>query len=268
MTDWLEIARRELSPDPSEVFKVFTVSEPKDPQKSGLSEIARDQSPADDPIPEKRDPENPFLAEKGTAKTAEREVSEVFAVGKPEAAAEVGAGNAAIASAGTPPSGSEMTDGPLDEALRKQPKLIPEVVCPKNEKALDGEPRKPSKPLLASEPLSSDSGTVARWRRLLEDRTIVVERVRNLSRAGAEREAYRIIISEYLNETHPNTDPRVCAWCNKPDLPLTPTLPHGVGERHVWLHQHCHQAWSARRRTEVVATLARMGIVEPGANVA
>jgi hypothetical protein len=31
--------------------------------------------------------------------------------------------------------------------------------------------------------------------------------------------------------------PRVCALCRRLDLPLTPTLPFGVGDHHTWLHQ-------------------------------
>jgi hypothetical protein len=308
MTDWLEIARRELSPHQGEVSELLSVGGSRDPRKSGSSEtldgashaarehdlkgeppttegatekrvsavftadrtrnpeksgslvMSASRSVADDPVWEDRDLENPSILEEATAKTAERGVSDVFAVGQLEG----GAGNEAITSAGTLPSGT-VPHNPLDEALRKPSEPTSEEGCPKNEKALDGELRKPSKLLLESERLSSDDDAVARWRRLLEDKTIVVQRVRDLPRAEAEREAYRIIISEYLNETHPNSDSRACAWCNKPSLPLTPTLPFGVGERHVWLHQHCHQAWSVRRRTEVVASLAGLGIVEPEA---
>jgi hypothetical protein len=103
-----------------------------------------------------------------------------------------------------------------------------------------------------------------RWRRILAEKVETIMKVRALERPNAEREAFRHVVVEFANATHPNTNPHVCVSCNKPDLPLTPTLPHGVGERHVWLHQHCHQSWSDRRRNEVVASLAGMGIVEPG----
>jgi hypothetical protein len=102
-----------------------------------------------------------------------------------------------------------------------------------------------------------------RWFRRFEDRTIVVQRVHNLPQAEAEREAFQHLVIEYLNETHPNTNPRVCAHCGAPDLPLTPTLPFGVLERHAWLHQRCWAAWRERRRNEAIAVLAAMGLCDP-----
>jgi hypothetical protein len=82
-------------------------------------------------------------------------------------------------------------------------------------------------------------------------------------RERAKAEAFRHIVIEYLNETHPNTDPRVCAYCGGRDLPLTPTLPFGVGNRHAWLDQHCAQAWREGRRRAAIEALGAMGIVEP-----
>ena len=102
-----------------------------------------------------------------------------------------------------------------------------------------------------------------RWRRLLAEKIETVAKMRCLPHPDAEAEAFRHIVIEYLNETHPNTDPRVCAHCGGPDLPLTPTLPFGVGNRHAWLHQHCATQWGERRRKAVIETLAGMGIVEP-----
>jgi hypothetical protein len=101
-----------------------------------------------------------------------------------------------------------------------------------------------------------------RWRRLLSEKIETIVKVRGLPRPDVEAEAFRHIVTEYLNETHPNTDPRVCAHCRGPDLPLTPILPFGVGNHHSWLHQRCHDRWADRRRVEAVASLARMGIVE------
>jgi hypothetical protein len=86
--------------------------------------------------------------------------------------------------------------------------------------------------------------------------------VRGLPRLDAEAEAFRHIVTEYLNETHPDTDPRICAHCRGPDLPLTPILPFGVGNHHSWLHQRCRDRWADRRRVEAVASFARMGITE------
>ena len=165
----------------------------------------------------------------------------------------------------TPPSGSQIFDDPPDEALRKPSKPVIEEGCPRDDEVLDGELRKPSKPLLESERLSSDSDTAAHWRRRFEDESIVVQRARDMPSEQAKVEAFRHIVIEYLNETHPNTDPRVCAGCRGPDLPLTPTLPFGVGDRHTWLHQRCRDRWAEARRAEAVATLAGMGIEEPSA---
>jgi hypothetical protein len=102
-----------------------------------------------------------------------------------------------------------------------------------------------------------------RWRRLLAEQLEVVVKTRGLRCADAEAEAFRHIVIEYLNQTHPSTDPRVCAHCRGPYLPLTPTLPFGVGDRHAWLHQRCHQQWTERRRAEAIAALAAMGVTEP-----
>jgi hypothetical protein len=101
-----------------------------------------------------------------------------------------------------------------------------------------------------------------RWRRLLAEKIETIVKMRGLPRPDAEAEAFRHIVIEYLNETLPGTDPRVCAHCRGPDLPLTPILPFGVGDRHTWLHQRCRDRWADRRRAEAVATLAGMGITE------
>ena len=98
-----------------------------------------------------------------------------------------------------------------------------------------------------------------RWRRKFEDRTIVVQRVRNLPQAEAERAAFEIVLVEFLNATHPDTDPSRCAWCGKPETPADVLLPIGVGARHAWLHDRCWAPWRERRRTEAIATLAGRG---------
>jgi hypothetical protein len=94
-----------------------------------------------------------------------------------------------------------------------------------------------------------------RWRRKFEDRTIVVQRVRNLPHAEAERAAFDIVVVEFLNATHPDTDPNRCAWCGKPEA----LLPIGVGP-HAWLHSDCWAPWRARRQAEAIDQLAAMGI--------
>ena len=107
-----------------------------------------------------------------------------------------------------------------------------------------------------------------RWGRLLAERIETIVKMRGLPRLDAGAEAFRHIVIEYLNQTHPKTDPSVCAHCRGPDLPLTPTLPFGVGERHAWLHQHCRDPWAESRRKAAVEVLAIMGIVDPSKNEA
>jgi hypothetical protein len=100
----------------------------------------------------------------------------------------------------------------------------------------------------------------SRWRRKFEDRTIVVQRVRHLPRVEAERAAYEMVLVEFLNATHPDTDPSRCAWCSRPETPGGVLLPIGVGARHAWLHDACHAPWRERRRAEAIAALAEAGI--------
>ena len=102
-----------------------------------------------------------------------------------------------------------------------------------------------------------------RWLRKFEDRTIVVQRVRNLPQAEAERVAFDIVLVEFLNATHPDTDPNRCACCGRAETPSNILLPIGVGARHAWLHHDCWALWRAGRRRVAIETLAAMGIVEP-----
>jgi hypothetical protein len=99
-----------------------------------------------------------------------------------------------------------------------------------------------------------------RWRRRLAEKIETVMRMRALSRREAEREAFQHLVVEHLNATYPNTDHRICAHCRGPDLPLTPTLPFGVGDRHAWLHDRCWAPWREARRAAAVKELAAMGI--------
>jgi hypothetical protein len=78
-----------------------------------------------------------------------------------------------------------------------------------------------------------------RWRRALAEKVETITQLRGLTRPDAEREAFQHIVVEYLNETHPNTDPARCAYCGGPETSAATLLPFGVGERHVWLHSGC-----------------------------
>jgi hypothetical protein len=99
-----------------------------------------------------------------------------------------------------------------------------------------------------------------RWRRLLSEKIETIVKMRGLPRPDAGAEAFQHIVTEYLNQTHPNTDPCVCVHCRGPDLPLTPILPFGVGDSHTWLHSDCWVPWRKRRQAEAIAALAEAGV--------
>ena len=88
-----------------------------------------------------------------------------------------------------------------------------------------------------------------------------VQRVRNLPQAEAEYAAYEILLTEFLNATHPDTDPNCCACCSRAETPSNILLPIGVGAPHAWLHDDCWALRAGRRRV-AIETLAGMGIVE------
>jgi hypothetical protein len=106
---------------------------------------------------------------------------------------------------------------------------------------------------LSRQPRDDPAAGAYRWRRKFEDRTIVVQRVRNLSQAEAERTAYDIVLVEFLNATHPDTDPNRCAWCGKSETPSAVLLPTGVGVRHTWLHSGCWEPWRAEPRPKTIS---------------
>ena len=116
---------------------------------------------------------------------------------------------------------------------------------------------------LSLEALDDPAADARRWLRKFEDRTIVVQRVRNLPQAEAERAAYDIVVVDFLNATHPDTDPNRCACCGRAETPSNILLPIGVGARHAWLHDDCWALWRAGRRRAAIEALAAMGIVEP-----
>jgi hypothetical protein len=101
-----------------------------------------------------------------------------------------------------------------------------------------------------------------RWLRKFEDRTIVVQRVRNLPQAEAERAAFEIVVVEFLNATHPDTDPNRCASCGKSETTDATLRPIGVGDRHAWLHDECWAPWREGRRAQAIAALAEAGVIK------
>jgi hypothetical protein len=100
-------------------------------------------------------------------------------------------------------------------------------------------------------------------RRIFEDHIAKVMRVRDLPRLEAERIAFDNLVTERLNETHPDTDPSRCVHCGGAETPSAPLLPIGAGARHVWAHSNCWSPWRERRRTEAIAELAAMKIEAP-----
>ena len=100
-------------------------------------------------------------------------------------------------------------------------------------------------------------------RQAFETAVARVMQIRSLPRREAEREAFNIVLVEFLNATHPDTDPNRCARCGGPETPDVTLLPIGVGERHAWLHRDCWEAWRAQRRIKAEDDLARLGVVKP-----
>jgi hypothetical protein len=90
-----------------------------------------------------------------------------------------------------------------------------------------------------------------------------VMQIRGLPRPAAEGAAFDIILVEFLNRTHPDTDPNRCTWCGRPETADATLLPIGVGVRHAWLHPDCWEARRTRRRAEAIDQLAAMGIAAP-----
>jgi hypothetical protein len=76
-------------------------------------------------------------------------------------------------------------------------------------------------------------------RQAFETAVAHVMQIRSLPRREAEREAFNIVLVEFLNATHPDTDPNRCARCGGPETPDATLLPIGWGEQHAWLHQRC-----------------------------
>jgi hypothetical protein len=103
-----------------------------------------------------------------------------------------------------------------------------------------------------------------RWRRALTEKVETIMQPRGLTRHDAEREAFRHLMVEYLNATHPNTDPTRCAHCIKTETPDATLLPFGWGEGHAWLHRDCWASWRDQRRAKVEDDLARLRVVKPG----
>jgi hypothetical protein len=67
--------------------------------------------------------------------------------------------------------------------------------------------------------LRADTPEAASWRCFFEQRVDLVEAVRGLSRAEAERAAYEQVLITFLNKTYPDTSPHACAECGGSETP-------------------------------------------------
>jgi hypothetical protein len=89
--------------------------------------------------------------------------------------------------------------------------------------------------------------------------------VRNQPQAEAERAAFDIVLVEFLNATHPDTDPNRCAWCGLAEAGLGDLRPYGTDARGLaWLHpERCWKPWRDKRRADAAEALRNIGITEP-----
>jgi hypothetical protein len=106
------------------------------------------------------------------------------------------------------------------------------------------------------------------WRCLLEEKADLVERVRGLARIEAMREAYKIVLAEWLNRQPVRTGDAAnnrCLWCGKFEKSAGDLRPFGSDARGVaWLHPDvCWRLWKEKRRAGAVAALQEIGIAEP-----
>jgi hypothetical protein len=98
-----------------------------------------------------------------------------------------------------------------------------------------------------------------KWRRTFERHLATVMTVRGLRSDAAEKVAFENTVTEFLNATHPDTDPNRCAHCRRAETPGEVLLPIGVGP-HSWLHSSCWAPWRERRKAEAINQLAKIGI--------
>ena len=105
-----------------------------------------------------------------------------------------------------------------------------------------------------------------RWRRVLAEKIETVMTIRGLPRPDAGREAFQHFLIEFLNWTHPNTDPTCCTHGGGPETRGDFLLPFGMlAHRYTWLHgNRCWAAWREARRKAPVEALAAVGVAPPG----
>jgi hypothetical protein len=249
-------------PSPEEVLAVLAVSEEAASEKIRASTETNQQTVDvgyffgnSDLVRRPEDDKNLNAVGGGTAKTAKTPVSAVLAVGG--YARLKNCSVMAIRKTRMRLLPQKLKRAPVEvlPKLTKPPKHSREENTTLTEKIKTGSGE--ALPKLTNPPPAADA---TRWRRMFADKTIVVERARDLPQAEVQREAYNAVLTEYLNETHPNTDPNRCAHCGKLEMPDETLQPIGWGDRHAWLHRDCWEAWREARRTAAIAELAAMKI--------
>lgn len=110
----------------------------------------------------------------------------------------------------------------------------------------------------------NETGWHARdWRAFFDERAGIAEYDGELSRAEAEREAFKHTVAEYLARNPPEpSSPEACVHC---DLLIEEVGRDGIpvlaGEAgHVWLHHDCHRPWRSKRSHHASQALTRMGV--------
>jgi hypothetical protein len=113
----------------------------------------------------------------------------------------------------------------------------------------------------------AETPEAASWRCLLEEKADLVERVRGLPRIEAMREAYKIVLAEWLNRQPIRTvdaPNNRCLWCGRLETSPGNLRPFGSDARGVaWLHPGlCWRLWREKRRADAVAALQEIQIAE------
>jgi hypothetical protein len=103
------------------------------------------------------------------------------------------------------------------------------------------------------------------WHAFFDERAGLAEFDGGLSRTQAEHEAFACCVVEWLDRNPEQVPPGRCLGCGEKEQAHDELLPFGTEvSGHAWLHSRCWPAWHAARKAEAIATLATMGIDQPG----
>ncbi len=104
------------------------------------------------------------------------------------------------------------------------------------------------------------------WHAFFHERAGIAESHDGCARTEAEARAFEHCVMEWLwQHPPPASGPERCAHCREPlGEPGRDGLPFLTGAGgHTWLHSGCHGDWTARRRGEAEAVLAKFGLTPP-----